>query len=100
MFMHWFLIILAAVTLLLYVIAGLEITIGARRFHNLDKIAPIADHNAPRVSVIVPACNEERNVEVAMRSLVAQDYPDFEVIAVNDRSTDSTGSILDRLAKT
>ena len=52
----------------------------------------------PRVSVIVPSRNEARGVERAARSLLAQEYPGLEVVAVNDRSEDRTGTILDRLA--
>lgn len=52
-----------------------------------------------RVSVIIPARNEERDVEAAVESHLAQDYPDFEVIVVNDRSTDRTGVILQALAR-
>ena len=48
----------------------------------------------PRVSIVVPARNEERDIGAAVGSLLAQDYPDFEVIVVNDRSTDRTGEIL------
>lgn len=54
---------------------------------------------APPVSILVAGKDEEDNIEVCVRSLLAQDYPDFEVIAVNDRSGDATPSILDRLAK-
>jgi chlorobactene glucosyltransferase len=53
----------------------------------------------PRVSIVVPARNEERGIEAAVRSQLAQDYPDFEVIVVDDRSTDATSSILERLAR-
>src|SRR5688572_4861753 len=53
----------------------------------------------PAVSVIVPARNEAEHIESCIRSLLAQDYPDFEVIAVNDRSQDETGQILDRLSQ-
>jgi chlorobactene glucosyltransferase len=54
---------------------------------------------APLVSVLVPARNEEHRVlENCIRSILAQDYPRFEVIAVNDRSTDATGLILKTLA--
>jgi len=52
----------------------------------------------PRLSVIVPACNEERDLGDALRTLLAEDYPDLEVVAVDDRSTDGTGAIIDRVA--
>jgi glycosyltransferase involved in cell wall biosynthesis len=51
----------------------------------------------PRVSIIVPARNEAAMIENAMHSLLTIDYPDYEVIAVDDRSEDATGAILDRL---
>jgi len=52
----------------------------------------------PRLSVIVPACNEGRNLDAAARTLLAQDYPDLELILIDDRSTDDTGEVVDRLA--
>lgn len=56
--------------------------------------------DAPLVSVLVPARNEEHRVlSDCIRSILAQDYGRFEVIAVNDRSTDGTGAILETLAK-
>jgi glycosyltransferase involved in cell wall biosynthesis len=54
--------------------------------------------SAPRVTIVVPARNEEEHLEAALRSLLALDYPDCEIIAVNDRSTDRTGEILDGIA--
>jgi len=53
----------------------------------------------PLVSIIVAARDESRLIEKSLRSLTAMDYPSFEVIAVNDRSTDGTGEIMNRLAK-
>lgn len=53
---------------------------------------------SPRVSIIVPARNEEAALEPALRSLLALDYPDYEVITVNDRSTDATGEIMERVS--
>ncbi len=50
------------------------------------------------VSVIVPCRNEARGVGEGMSSLLAQDYPNLEIVAVNDRSEDETGSLLDALA--
>jgi glycosyltransferase involved in cell wall biosynthesis len=54
--------------------------------------------NHPRVSIIVPACNEEEDIEQGLSGLLALDYDNYEVIAVNDRSTDHTGGIMDRVA--
>jgi len=53
----------------------------------------------PKVSIIVPACNEENHIEAAIRSRLALDYPNLEIIALNDRSTDRTGQILDNMAR-
>ncbi len=47
-----------------------------------------------RVSVIVAAKDEEDNIETCIRSLLDQDYPNFEVIAIDDRSRDRTPAIL------
>jgi cellulose synthase/poly-beta-1,6-N-acetylglucosamine synthase-like glycosyltransferase len=52
----------------------------------------------PKVSLLVAGKNEEKNIERCLRSLVAQNYPNLEVIAINDRSTDRTGQIMDRVA--
>lgn len=52
----------------------------------------------PKVSIIVPARNEEGALPAALESLVALDYPDYEVIVVDDASTDGTGRIADEWA--
>jgi chlorobactene glucosyltransferase len=54
--------------------------------------------DGPLVSIIVPARNEARVIERCVGSLLAQRYPNFEVIVVDDRSTDGTGEILAGLA--
>ena len=54
---------------------------------------------APRLSVLVAARNESTCIETCIRSLLGQDYPNLEVVAINDRSTDDTAQILDRLAE-
>ena len=60
-----------------------------------------ADENGdmPRLSVLVAAKDEEKNIEECLRSLLAQDYPDPQIIAVNDRSGDATGEIMNRMAE-
>jgi len=62
-----------------------------------DRDAVVAG-DSPRVSIIVPARNEEEDIESSLRALLALDYDNYEVIAVNDRSTDRTGEIMERMA--
>jgi glycosyltransferase involved in cell wall biosynthesis len=62
----------------------------------LRDISP--DTKIGSVSIIVAARNEDRKIEKAMKTLLQQQDLCFEIIAVNDRSTDDTGEILDRLA--
>ena len=52
-----------------------------------------------RVSIIVPARNEEEDIELSLTRLLELDYDNYEVIAVNDRSTDRTGEIMERVAE-
>lgn len=52
----------------------------------------------PSLSIIIPACNEAEYIESALTTLLAQDYPLLEIIVVNDRSTDATGRIIERMA--
>jgi chlorobactene glucosyltransferase len=54
----------------------------------------------PKVSLLVPARNEEDNLEVLLPSLIAQDYPNLEIIVLNDHSTDRTRAVADRFAST
>ena len=60
---------------------------------------PVSPAGNPRVSIIVPARNEEAEIENCLLSLLALDYGNYEVIAVNDRSTDRTGEIMERVSQ-
>ena len=53
----------------------------------------------PRVSIVVAARDEAAGIEAGLRSLLAQDYPDYEVIVVDDRSCDATPQILAAMTK-
>lgn len=57
-----------------------------------------APPDAPLVSILVPARNEERSIRDCLESLLAQDYPNFEVIVIDDRSEDLTAAIVQNIA--
>jgi len=59
---------------------------------------PATANGEPRISIIVPARNEEEHIREALLQLLALDYSNYEIIAVNDRSTDRTGRIMDEVA--
>jgi cellulose synthase/poly-beta-1,6-N-acetylglucosamine synthase-like glycosyltransferase len=96
--MEKFLFYLAAVTVAAYVIITIDLWQGNRRIRSLKDVAPLAQTEWPRVSVVIAARNEARNIEEALQSVLNQDYPQLEIIVADDRSTDRTGDILDRMA--
>jgi len=59
----------------------------------------IDENNAPTISIVIPAHNEEGVIDACLRSVRAQDYPRLEIIIVMDRCTDSTAEIVARHAK-
>lgn len=69
---------------------------------NLRTLRRLGEHEwpraFPRVSVLLPARNEEANISLCVRSLLAQQYPDFQVIVLDDDSRDETWQVLARLA--
>ena len=81
----------------LWVCLAVAYTYG--RVPRLDSFAPVAAV-WPRVSIIVPARNEAETVVSAMATLLRLDYPELEVVLVNDRSEDGTGDLAESLART
>jgi chlorobactene glucosyltransferase len=65
--------------------------------HRFDQYPRAAEF--PFVSILVPARNEARNIEACVETLLAQDYPGFEVIVLDDQSTDETASIMTHLGR-
>ena len=72
--------------------------LGGRRFRMRKNQLDLQAEKLPRMSVLVPTRNEERNITSCVRSLLAQDYADFEVIVLDD-SEDRTPDILKSLAR-
>jgi cellulose synthase/poly-beta-1,6-N-acetylglucosamine synthase-like glycosyltransferase len=91
------LLVLALATLLAHVATAIQVQLGNRSIRALRDLPPLAGP-LPRVSIVIPARNEERNLEEALRSVLALDYDNLEIDVVDDRSTDRTGEILDRMA--
>jgi chlorobactene glucosyltransferase len=83
------LIIFQAVILLI-VLSNIWITRRARRHSPPPEF--------PMVSVLIPARNEERSIAGCVQSILTQDYPSFEVLVLDDQSSDATRAILERIA--
>ncbi|MGE8262549.1 MAG: poly-beta-1,6-N-acetyl-D-glucosamine synthase, partial [Stenotrophomonas sp.] len=67
-----------------------------RKARDRDDPPPMAEY--PFASILIPCHNEAENLEDTLGSALKQNYPDFEVIAINDGSSDDTGARLDALA--
>jgi glycosyltransferase involved in cell wall biosynthesis len=97
--MHYFHWIAGTILALAWFSRIVDAAIGMPSVADVSK--PEWDRNPgenPRVSIIVPARNEEEDIELSLTRLLELDYDNYEVIAVNDRSTDRTGEIMGRVA--
>jgi len=72
---------------------------GMSQIPLLTRVTPVEAADCPRISILFAARDEAAKLPAAVASLLALDYPNYEVIAVDDRSEDATGSILDDFAK-
>jgi len=83
----------------IWVLIYLSLMYTLRQVPMFENVEVNSSGDLPKLSVIVPACNEGEHLEQAAKTLIAQNYPGLEIILVNDRSTDNTREIIDRLAK-
>lgn len=95
---HWILLIWVVLACLSWSLSYLKASQAVRSVQLLKDLHPQAPPNYPKLSVIIPACNEGDTLEQALTTILKQDYPDLEIILVNDRSTDNTGHLIDQLA--
>jgi cellulose synthase/poly-beta-1,6-N-acetylglucosamine synthase-like glycosyltransferase len=94
-----------AVQLIAWVIAlawlwkAVTAAFGLRRIPNLALTQfNVSPAGTPSLTVIVPARDEAANIATTLQSLLAQDYPNLQILAIDDRSTDETGGIIDAIA--
>lgn len=85
-------IFIAWVYFFLYMLRSLKKSPKLESFNHLQNRTN--DNYLPKVSVILPARNEEKYISKCLDSLFEQDYPNFEIIAVNDSSSDKTAEIM------
>jgi glycosyltransferase involved in cell wall biosynthesis len=63
-----------------------------------SSLPALPDREGPHLAVVVPACNEEVSIQATLRSLLASTGLRLEIVAVNDRSTDRTGALIEEVA--
>ncbi|HJY63272.1 MAG TPA: glycosyltransferase, partial [Ignavibacteria bacterium] len=85
-------LIITAILFVLFIICLWNLYILRRKTYS-----KIPNNNLPFVSVLVPARNEEHNIKNNLTSLLNQDYPNYELIVLNDNSEDKTGDIINEL---
>ena len=89
--------VLTSLQLILIILVIVYLTVNMIYLVRLEPVSHKLD-DPPFVSVCVPARDEERGIRACLKSLLEQDYPEFEVIVVNDHSTDHTGELIHELA--
>jgi glycosyltransferase involved in cell wall biosynthesis len=92
------LLAVATVTLGLWTALTTDWFLGVRKVSWLTGSAPKLEAYPP-LSVVIPALNEARAIEASLESILRQDYPNLEILVLNDRSTDRTGEILEWMQK-
>jgi glycosyltransferase involved in cell wall biosynthesis len=96
---HTFWIILFGLIACFWLYYGLRNLVGLLYLPWLSKFAPLSSTNPPRVSLIFAARDEQEKLPRALETLSSIDYPNLEIIAVDDRSTDRTATLLDEAAR-
>jgi glycosyltransferase involved in cell wall biosynthesis len=96
--MHVIGLVVSGLIALFWLTHGLRVAYGAIRLPWVKDFARAADDDCPPISILFAARDEEEKLPAALATLMEIDYPNLEVIAVDDRSQDATGRILDEFA--
>jgi len=97
--LHSFALGVTFVIALLWVLNCVDMARGSRKLPEIRHVTPLRDSDCPTVSVLFGARDEEEKLPGALDTFLALDYPRYEIIAVDDRSQDSTGKILEAAAQ-
>jgi len=81
-----------------WVLLAAQLTAGMRRLPRASSVRSLPDAALPPVSLLVSARDEAEKMPAALRSMLSLDYPSYEVVAVDDRSSDATPEILREIA--
>jgi len=98
--MHLLVLFLFGFVAFFWIFHGLRVAYGLLHLPWIKDFAPAKDEDCPRISLVFAARDEEEKLPVALATLGAIDYPNLEIVAVDDRSQDATGRILDDFAHT
>ena len=90
-------LIITTLTLIFFIPPSLMLIFGIRKLRLLHTF-PKAENNLPTITLVVAVLNEENHIQKAVSSWLKLDYPDLEIIIVNDRSTDNTGAICNHIS--
>jgi hypothetical protein len=90
--------LLVALSLCYWMFAFISALLTRQNVPQLGELTPPDPDAWPKLSIIIPACNEGATLEAAMISKLEEGYPNLELVLINDRSTDATGEIVDRMA--
>jgi glycosyltransferase involved in cell wall biosynthesis len=93
--LHYFWLGLLGFAALGWIGQALEIGLGVPSLRSLEDATPLADADCPTVSILFAARDEAEKLPGAIATFLALDYPRYEVVAVDDRSDDSTSRILE-----
>ena len=96
--MHAFALVIFGGIAFIWIILGLRIAYGALKLPWIKDFSPITGTDVPRISLLFAARDEEEKLPGALATLAELDYPELEIIGVDDRSEDATGRILDEFA--
>ena len=96
--MHVFGLVFFGLIAVFWLTHGLGVALGATQLPWVKDFPPVTDAECPPVSILFAARDEAEKLSAALATLMEIDYPDLEVVAVDDRSQDATGKILDEFA--